>query len=87
MEITLNVLWNRSEDQILLDAGLDVDVDLDDCPMVEHTFYNIDFIRSHTANRDYSVICISNEEYLTKIDYKDLKTLITAQRNLLTFFN
>ena len=85
MEINLYIVLNSEEDNELLKAGCEPKLNLDDCPLIEHTFYNIDFICPHIDTR-YSIICSSGVEFLTKIEYGLLKAEISMQ-NRMFFLN
>jgi hypothetical protein len=85
MEIVLQIVLETDEEYDTMKNLLNKETPLDDLATKEYTFYNIDHISP--LEEGFTLISVAGEDYVAKMKYDTLKTIITAQRNLLTFFN
>ena len=74
MGIVLNVLWNSEEDMDLINKGVDVEVKIENAVLMEHTFYNIDFIRPY--QECYCEVSSGGEIYIVNESYDQVKSKI-----------
>ena len=81
MELELPVVWYNEDQQKLVDAGMEDDIDIKKCGTKEHTFYRIDVISSHDNN--HTTIFSGSQSFVVRKKYRDLKKLIKNQ----TVFN
>jgi len=79
MEIELKVLYINSEEQKLEELGVH-EFQYDESRKITMTFYRIDNISPDFENENYSIITSGGVQYVSEIQYNELKELIKASK-------